>query len=243
MVYTNGLHYYSFQTMTDIYLVRHGQASAGTDNYDRLSSTGIEQAQLLGEYWSQLGVSFTAAFCGSLERQQHTAQLALAGTSTPTPVTTLEALNEYDHQVVDQLFGQGQTSDSGMDLSFDQYLDIMRRWENADDEIVNSTDVEFESYNDFAQRGWHAIQNAANSQQSSSLVFFTSGGVVSTIMQQVMGLDFKQTMHLVWQTRNASITQLRVDHKDHTAGNTCLVSYNDITHLLLRQDKKLITLI
>lgn len=36
--------------MSVIYLVRHGQASFGSDDYDRLSTIGREQAQALGEY-------------------------------------------------------------------------------------------------------------------------------------------------------------------------------------------------
>ena len=34
--------------MTTIYLIRHGQASFGQQNYDQLSNKGERQAQLLG---------------------------------------------------------------------------------------------------------------------------------------------------------------------------------------------------
>jgi len=33
--------------MSDLYLIRHGQASFGKDNYDRLSPLGIRQARIL----------------------------------------------------------------------------------------------------------------------------------------------------------------------------------------------------
>ena len=36
--------------MANLFLVRHGQASFGADDYDRLSPTGHEQSRLLGEY-------------------------------------------------------------------------------------------------------------------------------------------------------------------------------------------------
>ena len=63
--------------MSIIYLVRHGQASFGSDNYDKLSSLGELQASITGEYFSEIGVQFDAAFCGDLDRQKATAQLVL----------------------------------------------------------------------------------------------------------------------------------------------------------------------
>jgi len=37
--------------MSEIFLVRHAQASFGTDNYDELSDIGWQQSRLLGEYF------------------------------------------------------------------------------------------------------------------------------------------------------------------------------------------------
>ena len=64
--------------MSVIYLVRHGQASFGSENYDKLSSLGCTQAEVLGEYFSHAGIHFDAAYAGDLARQQKTARLALA---------------------------------------------------------------------------------------------------------------------------------------------------------------------
>ncbi|MCF8967887.1 histidine phosphatase family protein, partial [Pseudomonas carnis] len=36
--------------MGSIYLIRHGQASFGADDYDVLSPIGVEQAQVLGRH-------------------------------------------------------------------------------------------------------------------------------------------------------------------------------------------------
>jgi broad specificity phosphatase PhoE len=38
--------------MREIYVVRHGQASFGTDDYDRLTEIGFAQARLLGAYFA-----------------------------------------------------------------------------------------------------------------------------------------------------------------------------------------------
>ena len=39
--------------MGSMYLVRHAQASFGTDDYDRLTETGFTQARLLGAYFAR----------------------------------------------------------------------------------------------------------------------------------------------------------------------------------------------
>ena len=46
--------------MGTIYLVRHGQASFGADDYDQLSALGTQQAQQLGRYWQERQMRFDA---------------------------------------------------------------------------------------------------------------------------------------------------------------------------------------
>jgi len=42
--------------MSELYLIRHGQASFGTADYDRLSEKGIRQASVLGDHLADLDV-------------------------------------------------------------------------------------------------------------------------------------------------------------------------------------------
>jgi broad specificity phosphatase PhoE len=58
--------------MGTLYLVRHGQASFGADDYDVLSAMGHQQSVRLGEYFQQRGVTFDAALTGTLNRQIQT---------------------------------------------------------------------------------------------------------------------------------------------------------------------------
>jgi len=218
--------------MPRVILVRHGQASAGTDNYDRLSPKGVRQATLLGEFWARQNVNVDAAFNGTLERQQHTAKLALQPLTCSPDVTVLPAIDEYDHTKVDLVHGEGITSDGGA-IEFDDYLNIMRHWKNTPDADKHS----LESFQHFEQRGWQAIREAAlKAEPRATLVFFTSGGIVSTVLQQVLSLSFEQTMHLIWETRNASITQLHVSENA-----SYMLDYNTVPHLLAENDKTLIT--
>ena len=63
--------------MASVYVVRHGQASFGTDNYDRLSELGCRQAEVLGHYFDSRGLRFDAVYTGNLERQRKTAEIAV----------------------------------------------------------------------------------------------------------------------------------------------------------------------
>ena len=55
--------------MGTLYLVRHGQASFGSDNYDQLSESGQRQCERLGAYFGARGRRFEAAITGTLARQ------------------------------------------------------------------------------------------------------------------------------------------------------------------------------
>ena len=50
--------------MSEIYFVRHGQASFGSGNYDQLSALGHRQSVLLGEYFAARGLQFDQLLAG-----------------------------------------------------------------------------------------------------------------------------------------------------------------------------------
>ncbi len=60
--------------MGTLYLVRHGQASFGADDYDQLSELGQRQAERLGRYWAERGLRFDAVLTGTLKRHAQTWQ-------------------------------------------------------------------------------------------------------------------------------------------------------------------------
>src|SRR6478752_3003430 len=57
-----------------VILVRHGQASFGTDDYDVLSETGWEQGRLLGAWWRDRGVTPDAVVRGGMRRHREYAE-------------------------------------------------------------------------------------------------------------------------------------------------------------------------
>ena len=71
--------------MGTLYLVRHGQASFGADDYDVLSPLGHQQAVRLGEYFKTKGLVFDAAMTGTLQRQISTFEGICKGMAVEMP--------------------------------------------------------------------------------------------------------------------------------------------------------------
>ena len=74
-----------------IFVVRHGQASARSHDYDVLSPLGITQAARLGERFARAGLGFDAIFCGPRRRHRDTARHLIeaaraAGADLPEPI-------------------------------------------------------------------------------------------------------------------------------------------------------------
>ena len=80
--------------MATIYLIRHGQASFGSDDYDQLSQLGVRQAEVTGEYFRDCDIYFDAAYCGDLKRQRSTSELVLASQPAALTINVDSRFNE-----------------------------------------------------------------------------------------------------------------------------------------------------
>ena len=79
-------------------LVRHGQASLGTADYDRLSDIGRRQAQVTGARLAGTDLAVDRMVSGGLTRQRDTAQAVLDALGWPASRLRIdERLDEYDH--------------------------------------------------------------------------------------------------------------------------------------------------
>src|SRR6267142_4607563 len=80
--------------MAKLVLIRHGQASYGQVDYDRLSPRGHDQARALGKFLA--GAQLDALYVGPLRRQIETAAVATEAASGALPTaTSLAELAEY----------------------------------------------------------------------------------------------------------------------------------------------------
>ncbi len=60
--------------MSKLTLLRHGQASFNSADYDRLSPLGARQVEALARWWLARGETFDEVWTGTLKRQQQTEQ-------------------------------------------------------------------------------------------------------------------------------------------------------------------------
>src|SRR5260370_32017244 len=87
--------------MAELYLVRHGQASFGAENYDELSPSGRTQSLWLGEYFAQAKLRFDRVVIGTMQRHRQTADAILTAMGGPQVESAQDAgLNEYDFQAL-----------------------------------------------------------------------------------------------------------------------------------------------
>ena len=84
--------------MASLYLIRHGQASFGSANYDQLSPLGQRQADISGQFFAETGLHFAQAASGDLSRQRETGERVLASQPEPATLRVDPRLNEVDNE-------------------------------------------------------------------------------------------------------------------------------------------------
>lgn len=220
--------------MAEIFLVRHGQASFGTDNYDQLSELGYQQGKLLGEHFLQQEQQFHGLYSGTLARQQQTAQALIdvyRAAAVELPSLIIDAnWNEFDnHAQVEELLPSmlQQYPNLAKDAenmmadkkSFQKILRaVFQHW--ILEEPQSSTLESWPQARSRFESGLGAVMQQNSSGQSAAV--FTSGGVIAAVSAIVMGLGADKVYGLFEPVINASVT--RLVHNQH---NISLSSFNE----------------
>ena len=229
--------------MSTIYLVRHGQASFGTDNYDQLSSVGREQVKILGQFFAESGERIDRIYSGSLQRQRETAEIIGAEIGHAAPVVIDDAFNEYDSDVILKRFAASLTPTELEEAGWPALKTDRRRFqfflERAARAWVEAR-IEAEDmlpWHGFLGRITAALDNIMRAEgRSKTLVLSTSGGVIGTVVAHVLGLSNHMGVELNWAVHNASITRLI-----YNADKITLSMFNALPHLEREGRRQLIT--
>ena len=115
--------------MGTLYLVRHGQASFGADDYDQLSELGQRQSRRLGQYlrWCQGdALRLGAVLTGTLRRQRQTWDGIAAGADLDVVRTEWPGLNEYDSHAVIQAIQPGPLGKADTPELYRQHFRLLR---------------------------------------------------------------------------------------------------------------------
>jgi broad specificity phosphatase PhoE len=168
--------------MTDLTLIRHGQANSGARDeasYDRLSDRGHRQARWLGAHLAPLG-RFDRVISGTLRRQRETAAGLNPG---DWPHDTDPRLNELDyfglsHALRDNHGVPFPDNPASFAAHVPQVLDLWRS---------GGQPAGLETYADFRARIMAALHDAAAGPGRPLLV--TSTGVIATLTAIALDLD------------------------------------------------------
>lgn len=213
--------------MSEFYLVRHGQASFGAKNYDKLSELGHQQARWLGEYFTSRDITFSHAFMGDMVRHRETTQGIVDGLPQSPIITVDTGFNEFDFKNIGNSYlaanPENSLPENPSPADFYRLLKLaMYAW--SQDLLPQETLGE--SWSDFKQRVQSALHTVCHQDSDKPILIVSSGGAISMLMSLVLGLDAKQVIELNMQVRNTSIS-----HFYFNKTNIRLASFNNIPHL------------
>lgn len=212
--------------MGTLYLIRHGQASFGADDYDQLSDLGRRQCVMLGEWFRRKGVAFEAALVGTLRRQIQSLQAIDEGLGAQPPIEPLSwpGLNEYDsHALIRTVHPEPLPRPANAE-EVRQHFRLLRegllRW------MAGTTRPEgMPSYAAFTAGVAGALEHV-RTRHSGDVLLVSSGGPIATAVGQVLGLTPEATIELNLRIRNSAVTEFTFHPK-----RMHLLTYNTLPHL------------
>ena len=225
--------------MASIYLIRHGQGQFGTEDYDRLSELGLRQARLAGEQLRRSVGRIDRLLSGTLKRQRDTAEQIAgcfhASSSPPLAIHIDPRLDELDvdrqieHVLPLLADPPGELTELALlaRSSSRAYQKLLRvvylHWQT-----LVSLPEDMETWAAFSARVrslLHTIRSEGASGDTTVLV--TSGGVIATAVQQVLGAPDTSAYALFEAMMNCSITHLLHDRQ-----RVSVASFNEGAYLL-----------
>ena len=218
--------------MGTLYLVRHGQASFGADDYDQLSELGHRQSRRLGAYFASQGLEFSATIRGSLKRQAETlvgiaegmAQSGGQDITQDLNPTVWPGLNEYDsHAVIHTIHPEPLAKPDTPEL-YKHHFGLLRKglqaWMRGETQPQGMP-----QFKDFLQGIQDALAHV-RAQHNGNVLMVSSGGPISTAVGTLLGTPPESIIEMNMRIRNTAVSELVFTPKRHS-----LVSFNTINHL------------
>ena len=210
--------------MGTLYLVRHGQASFGADDYDLLSSVGHRQSVRLGEYFAHKGVAFEAAISGTLLRHSQTHAGICKGAGIQLEALAWPGLNEYDSAAVIAAIHPEKLPRPDTPERYRHHFRLLRngltQWMNG---AVSPAGMPH--YTDFVG-GVRAALDHVRTSYSGNVLLVSSGGPIATAVGHILGAPAEATIELNMRIRNSALTEFVFNPKRYS-----LLTFNTLPHL------------
>ena len=228
--------------MSHLFIVRHGQASFHADDYDQLSTRGMEQARRLALHWAEQNLSFDHVYVGPRLRHRQTMEAVAAvyrdrGLKWPKPVKLRELDEHFGADVllrslpdlirrdpaIREMKEKWRKDSRTAQRDFMRlYQKVARLWVRRE---LRVPDLEaWHEFRERVRRGLAKIADAAGSKKR--VVAFSSAGPVAAAMGLALNLDDETTFEVSWTVRNAAYTEFLFSR-----GRFSLAGFNAVHHL------------
>jgi len=234
--------------MSMIYMIRHGQASFGKDNYDLLSPLGRRQARILSEHLGSTGFHPDAVYTGTMVRHRETAEMFLnvyrsEGRHLPE-FQQWSGFDEYNTNsivaaMLPAMAARDETLNEDLNRMYTSRTSFKRVFEGSMLRWVTGQfdTPEIESWNALKARVAASLRLVMERHgKGKTIAVFTSGGPIAASLAHVLGIPGEGAMYLNWQLLNTSISRFMYNEERIT-----LAGFNAITHLEIAGDPALIT--
>lgn len=222
--------------MTEIYVVRHAQASFGSDDYDVLSELGHQQSEWLGDYFLQRDVQFGKVLTGTQRRHQQTLNGIFSGRSADCSHESTTDLNEFDFKALVRTYLQYQPKAAvGADATPADYFRLLKAamlaWHQGHLDQYQPA----ETWGQLEARVKRVLTGIATAQTPPVLIV-SSGGVIAMLLKHVLGYDDETVVKMNLQIHNTSVSRIFT-----TRNGFHLASFNAVPHLDQSQRRHAIT--
>ncbi|WP_166269008.1 histidine phosphatase family protein [Marinobacter caseinilyticus] len=218
--------------MASLYLIRHGQASFGKDNYDQLSERGWEQGRVLGR-WLSGKVLPGAVVGGNLQRHRETVEAMASGFAGTLPgMQAIAGFDEFDHNEVIERFRPEWADRAVMARDLAAFPKPARAFQEAFVRAVERWagghhDSEYtETWPAFKLRVQTALQALIEYADGADVLVSTSGGPISVIVQMLLELSDRKALALNEVIANTSVTRVL-----YSGARRNLSVFNNYSHL------------
>ena len=210
--------------MGTLYLVRHGQASFGADDYDVLSPLGQRQSIRLGEYFSAKDVQFEAALTGTLNRQVQTFAGICKGLGAPLSSVQWPGLNEYDAGAMIAASHPGRLEKPDTPELYKHHFRLLKaglaQW------IAGAASpAGMPSHIKFVADVNSALAHACR-HYTGDVLLVSSGGPIAMAVGHLLGASAAATIDMNMGIRNTAVTEFGFN-----ARGCRLLTYNTLPHL------------
>ncbi len=226
-------------------MIRHGQASFGKANYDKLSPLGEQQARIAGRALVAQGLAFDVLVAGDMSRQQVTAEQAATAFDGAPEIQTRPAFNEYDAgslfaAYMPRVLAQDAALAEQKDALFKDrrlfqkaFAQMTRLWLAGEPHEIEN----FESWQHFRQRVRDGLADIHRDfGRDARIALFTSGGPIAVATGSALGVSDDMMIQINWTIYNASFTKFQSNKNGWR-----LMGFNDASHMRLENDPAIIT--